>query len=247
MKRVLLALACTALAAVPLRANPFEDFRNNAVQSVLVPFARDLGGLFGASDFHSARVPGLAGFDIGLVTAIQFEPSDGNLALKNAGVQAFGLPLLIAEAGLPFGLGVFLRGLPIQGATIFGGGVRYQIHKSGLMIAIPDISVTVGYDKLTHDVLDLSHLGGSVQASFNLPIVKPFVGLGYDSTEIKVKTTTGAAAILAGSTAKGKGSRLTVGANLTLIPFTYLFGSYSLLHGESGAQVGLGVRFGGVL
>jgi len=228
--------------AAPAAANPIQDFKNQATQGVLKPFARDFGGLLGASDFHSARVSGLGGFDVGILGSVQFKPSRDNVALKNTGVQAFGVPLLRVEAGLPLRLGVFLRGVSAYGATLIGGGVRYQIYKSGLIMAIPDIAVTVGYDTLRHSILDLNHLGGSIQASFNIPVIKPFAGFGYDSTQIKVAEP----AALAGLKATATGTRLTLGVSMTPFPFSYIFGAYSLMHGESGAQFGVGARFGGL-
>jgi len=246
MKHPFIAAAALALGvASGARANPYEDFKNQVSATLIEPFAKDLGGIIGSTDFHSARVPGVPGFDVGVAASVQFEPAAENLALKNAGVEEFGLPMVRAEAGLPFGFSVFLRGIGGGGASLVGGGARYQIYKSGLLLAIPDVAVTAGYDKLGHDVMDVTHFGGSVQASWNIPIIKPFVGVGFDSTKVEVKQAV--AVGVAGLEATGKGSRMTVGATLTLIPFTYLFGSYSILHGESSAQGGLGVRFGGIL
>lgn len=244
--RLPLAVLGLFLAAVPCRSNPFDDFRAEAGARFAVAgtaFAKDFGGLIGAADFHSARLPKLGGFDVGVSAAAQAEPSTDNTILRAAGVKAFGVPVVRAEAGLPFGFSVFARGVGFQGATLVGGGARYQVYKSGLVVAIPDVAVTLGYDVLNHSVLEISHVGGSVQASFNIPVVKPFVGVGYDSTEVKAKQP----AAIAGAKATGRGERLTLGASLTPFPFTYLFGAYNLLHGESSVSLGLGVRFGGLL
>ena len=132
MREFVLALGAVALAAAPLSASPFDDFKNQAAQGDLEPFARDFGGLIGATDFHSARLPGPGGFDVGVLGSIQFQPSGDNGALKKAGRDVFGLPLLRGEAGLPLGFSVFMRGLPIPRSTIVGGGLRYQIHKGKL-------------------------------------------------------------------------------------------------------------------
>ena len=43
------------------------------------------------------------------------------------------------------------------------------------------------------------------------------------------------------------GTRLTVGASITPFPLTYVFGAYTVAHGQGMAQAGLGMRFGGVL
>jgi len=241
VRKTILALGMAVLTAAPLSAGPFEDFKNQATQGDLKPFAQDFGGLIGATDFHSARLPRLGGVDLGVLGSIQFQPSDDNLPLKNTGRDVFGLALLRGEIGLPFGFSVFMRGIPIRRATVVGGGLRYQIYKSRVM-TIPDVALTSGYDALFNEVVNLYHVGGSLQASFNLPVLKPFFGFGYDSTRIRAKQPV----LLAGSKATGRGSRLTIGVNLTPFPFTYLFASYSLMHGESGAQFGAGARFSGI-
>jgi len=244
IKKALWIMSLTLLAAPPLWAGTIEDIKNQASEALIAPFAKDLGGLVGATDFHSASVPKLGGFDIGLVVSSQSALSDELVAV---GISALAIPMVRAEAGLPFGVSVFVRGTGVQGATLIGGGARYQLYDSGLILAIPDVAVTVGLDKLSHDVLDMSHLGVSVQASFNIPVIKPFIGLGYDRTTVELKQATKIPEQLLPLEATASGTRLTVGANLTLIPFTYLYGAYSLLHDETGIEIGLGIRFGGIL
>jgi len=245
MSKILVAVGLLFGLCSSGHADPYADFRANVAESALKPFAKDFGGLIGASDFHSAKVPKLGGFDIGVSATIQSKPTAENIALTNAGVKAFGIPLVRVEVGLPMGFSVFARGISATGASLFGGGARYQVYKSGLLIAVPDVAVTIGYDALSHDVLKLTHLGFSAQASWNIPIIKPFVGLGFDSTTVEVKQALTTA--LVGISAKGTGVRITAGASLTLIPFTYLYGAYSMLHGQTAVSLGLGVRFGGIL
>jgi hypothetical protein len=246
MRNALFAVLLAAAASAPAQASPFDDLITNLAQSTLKPFAQDFGGLIGATDFHSARVPKLGGFDVGLVGAVQSQPSTDNVALNAAGVDAFGLPLLRVEAGLPLGFSVFARGIGVQSASIIGGGVRYQLYRSGLVMAIPDVAVSAAYDKLTHDNVSLGHFGASVQASFNIPIVKPFAGVGFDTTKATVETNAGPVN-LQGVSATGSGARFTLGASVTPFPFTYLQAAYQNLHGESGFSFGLGVRFGGLI
>ena len=147
-----------------------------------------------------------------------------------------------------FRLQARLRGVAASGVSLVGGGARYQVYDSGLIIAIPDVAVTVGYDKLSHDVIGLKHFGASVQASFNIPILKPFIGFGFDNTTLELKQATDPVlTALLPLEGKKSGTRLTIGANLTLIPFTYLYGAYHRINGQGGASFGLGVRFGGIL
>jgi hypothetical protein len=74
-------------------------------------------------------------------------------------------------------------------------------------------------------------------ASFNIPIVDPYVGVGLDQTELKADSS------ITGLTGKATTSRLEAGVNLTLFPFTYLQLGGVLLSGEIGYTAGLGVKF----
>lgn len=241
----LLALTLILGLAPAASANPFEDFKNQTQNGVLKPFAKDFGALIGASDFHSGKVPKLGGFDVGVYAGIQAKPDDDNLVLKNAGVKAFGLPLARAEVGLPLGFSVFARGVGAQGASLIGGGVRYGVLRPGTLNPMPNVAVSVAYDKLKHDILDLKHFSASVSASYKLPIVEPFIGFGYDSTKITVSAAQNP--LLTELSATATGTRLTGGVNLTLLPFTYFYGAATLANGNVVYTLGLGARFGGLI
>ncbi|HOX23354.1 MAG TPA: hypothetical protein PLL10_07815, partial [Elusimicrobiales bacterium] len=51
--------------------NIFKEFGSRLTADSMKPFAKDLGGLIGSADFHSARVTGFPGFDIGVVGFFQ--------------------------------------------------------------------------------------------------------------------------------------------------------------------------------
>jgi hypothetical protein len=77
-------------------------------------------------------------------------------------------------------------------------------------------------------------------ASFDVPVIKPFAGIGYDRTKIEV---IGVSAALNGLSATANGTRFTLGLKVTPFPLTYVFGAYSILHGAAGYQAGFGVKF----
>ncbi len=221
-------------------ADPFEDFKTNVTTTLLKPFAADLGGLIGGADFNSGRTLSFPGFEVGLATVIQFKPDSDNLVLKNAGVDSFGLPTVQVSAAIPtLGVDVAVRGLSVSGLSIVGGGLKYGVYKSGIAKFIPDVSVSAFYDTIKYDYFKGNHYSFNVSASFDIPVIKPFVGLGYDKTKLEIKNVAG----LNGIKAKAGETRMTVGAKITPFPFTYLYGAYSMLHGNSGAQMGLGIKF----
>ena len=222
-------------------ADPFEDFKTNVSSALLKPFVADLGGLIGGADFNSGRTLSFPGFEVGLATVIQFKPDSDNLVLKNAGVDAFGLPMVQVSAAIPtIGVDAAVRGLSVSGLGIVGAGLKYGVYKSGIAKFIPDVSVSAFYDTIKYDYFKGNHYSFNVAASFDIPVIKPFIGLGYDKTTLEIKNVS---VLLNGVEAKAGETRMTVGAKVTPFPFTYLYGAYSMLHGNTGAQLGLGIKF----
>ncbi|MEA3307647.1 MAG: DUF6588 family protein [Elusimicrobiota bacterium] len=225
-------------------ADPFEDFKADLIARAgaqLKPFAKDLGGLIGGADFSSGRTLSFPGFEVGLNTVIQFKPDSDNLLLKDADVDAFGLPTVQVSAAIPtIGVDACVRGLSVSGLSIVGGGLKYGVYKSGIAKFIPDVSVSAFYDTVKYDYFKGNHYSFDVAASFDIPVIKPYIGFGYDKTKLETKNIGSG---LDGIEAKASGTRMSIGAKVTPFPFTYLYGAYSMLHGNTGAQMGLGIKF----
>ncbi|MBI4423692.1 MAG: hypothetical protein HY554_08195 [Elusimicrobia bacterium] len=242
--KILLALpllAALAALAAPASATPWGDAHNRATAGNLRAFASDLGGLLGGASFHSGRSLGFPGFDVGVVAMTQFRPAQDNAILRGSGVKGFGLPLVQAEFGLPLRTDVIVHGATGAGAQVAGGGLRFGALRSGMLVRIPDVAVSAFADRLTHDQFTANHYAVNASASWHLPILQPYAGVGYDVTNVELKTSVVPG--LAGSEATAQGVRLTAGVAVTPLPFVYLFGAYSIRHGASGADAGLGVRF----
>lgn len=248
MKKITVMVSLLALTmfvfANSAKADSFEDFKAQIQElgkTYIKPFAEDFGGLIGGADFNSGRTVGFPGFDVGLVLVAQSKPNDDNRILKNAGVDAFGIPFLQGSIGLPLvGMDVAVRGIAYSGLTILGGGIRYSFHKSGIAKFIPDVMVSGFYDVINYDYFKGSHYSLNASASFDIPVVKPFVGIGYDNTEIKIKDVSATLNGISDSTGK---IRYTAGIKLIPFPFLYVFGAYSIFHGQSGYQLGAGAKF----
>ncbi|MEF3279753.1 MAG: hypothetical protein K6357_02140 [Elusimicrobiota bacterium] len=219
----------------------YDDFRDNFLKDYLEPFVKDFGGVLGANDFNTARNLGFPGFDVGFDFAIQKEPSSDNRILKKSDVKSFGMPLVHASVGVPLtGMDATLRGFSYSGLNIIGGGLRYKIFKSGMFTKfMPDLSVMAFYDNITFDYFEGSHISFDLVGSWDLPIVKPFVGAGLDRTKLEVKDIDN----FDGESETVSKTRYTFGVKFCPIPLIYLYGAYSRLHGESGYNFGLGVRF----
>ena len=247
MKKTVLIAAAFALSALlsgPAKAGIADDFTKNLTKSAMEPFAADIGGLIGQTDFHTGRTVGFPGFDVGAAVNGQFAPSKGNTILETAAVKTFAVPMIQGTIGLPFGFEACVRGIGYSGNTLIGGGLRYSIMRNTVAKFLPDISAGVFYDKFKNDAFDLNHYSGSVIASFDIPVVKPYIGVGFDTTKLtaQVPSTSGLPVAVGDSVTVTK-PRMSVGINITPFPLTYVYGAYSWLHVSNGFSAGLGARF----
>ena len=247
-----LAAVLTVSFTSGLWATPFDDFKKQIIGDTkaqagteLKPFAKDLGGLIGGADFNSGRSLSFPGFDVGLTGTVQSKPSSDDVLLKNAKVNSFGVPMLQGAVALPIiGTDVMVRGITYSGFSVIGGGLRYPIFKSGTLTKfIPDISASAFYDSINFKYFTGTHMSADVAASYDLPIIKPFAGIGYDRTKLKVTGVSTGPTGLNGIDATSSKLRYTIGAKIIPFPLLYVFGAYTILHSETGFNVGAGVRF----
>ncbi len=245
MKKLMLSVCLLPLLAAGAKADPFSDFKKITTDAYIKPFAADLGGLIGANDFNSGRSIGFPGFEAGIDAAIQAKPSSDNRILRDAKVNAFGLPMAHAGAALPLvGADVMVRGVGYSGFSIIGGGLRVPVLKSGTLTKfIPDVSVSAYYDVINYDYFKGTHLSLDAAASFDIPVIKPYVGVGLDRTRLEVKGLSGASAALNGTAGTISKPRYTIGVRLSPMPLLYVYGAYNILHGQTGYSVGAGLKF----
>ncbi len=235
------AFTVTVVLQTGAWANPFGEFKSRVQTQLIKPFAKDIGGIIGGSDFNSGRVLGFPGFDAGLAGVVQFKPDSDNLIFTNAKVKEFGLPVVYASFGLPYSVDAVLRGMSASDITLIGGGLRYGVYKSGLAKFVPDVTASVFFDKLAHDYFDVTHYSLDIHASMDIPVIKPFIGVGYDNTKVEIKASNNP--LITGLSDTAKEMRYTLGAKFSPVPLIYVFGAYSIFHGSPGAQIGAGARF----
>ncbi len=242
MKKILFVALTLCVFLSSLFAGPFDDFKQYFQNNYLKPFVKDFGGVVGANDFSSGRTVGFPGFDIGFDLAVQRKPSPDNLILKNAGVDAFGIPMIHASVGIPFiGFNVILRGFDYSGLRLIGGGVGYNIFKSGMLSKfMPDLSALFYYDSVDFKYFKGSHISFDVVGSWDLPIVKPFVGGGIDKTRLETKNLGVGLDGISESVSK---TRYSFGLRFCPIPLAYIYAAYSKLHSQNAYNFGLGIRF----
>ena len=244
MKRnaVLLVLALFSAASASA-SDQFGGFQQYVDRGSLKPFARDLGGILGSATFHNGRSLGFSGFDIGIRGGMQFRPSRGNEVLIKNGVKAFGLPWVQAEIGLPFLIDGYIRGISYQGLTIAGGGLRYGFKKIGTNPWTPQFLISGSAHSVSHKDFSASHMGANLVASFGSGVAIPYIGAGVDRTRVVVRAVPTIDPTLVGEAVTTLASRFTVGVSLRPYSFLYLHTAYTLMHGQSGLDSGLGIRF----
>lgn len=242
IKGIFCFISLLLFLSLDIFAGPFDDFKQYFQQNYFKAFVKDFGGVLGANDFSSGRALGFPGFDIGFNLAIQKEPSSNNRILKDADVKSFGIPIIHASVGLPFtGLDVILRGFSYSNLKIIGAGLRYNIFKSGMFTKfMPDLSSVVYYDKIDFNYFKGNHLSFNIVASWDIPVIKPFIGAGIDKTKLETKNLGFG---LDGIDETSTKTRYTMGLRFCPLPLVYVYGAYSIIHSETGYNLGLGVRF----
>jgi hypothetical protein len=241
MNKLILA-ALSLFLAFPAHASLEDDFRRQATEGALKPFARDIGGVLGAASVDPGRRLGFPGFEAGIATGIQFRPDRDNRILRASGASAFGVPLLYGAVGLPLGLDVAAHGVKVRGITVYGAGLRYSIFPLPVVgKAGPTAGLGFWADRATHETFDLTHYAFNASAGWALPLITPFVNAGLDVTKLQV--TASNIPGVSGMKVWTQASRFGGGVDLTPLPFTRIRAAYQNLHGLPGATLDLLVKF----
>ncbi len=253
-RRILAAALLAALAVRPALADNFGGFQQFADRDSLKPFARDLGGVLGSATFHSGRVLGFSGFDVGPRMGMLFYPSKGNKIMRNNGVKGFGMPWFQAEVGMPLRIDGFIRGASFEGLTVAGGGLRLGIFKGTDKPWSPHFLLSASAHSAVHQHFSATQVGHNWVLSSGLPRFVLFGGGGFDWTRLVARASALDPA-LAGATVTVFEPRGTVGLKVkpfdvdpqskawNWLNFFYLSGAYVYTHGQSGAEAALGLRF----
>ena len=99
---------------------------------------------------------------------------------------------------------------------ILGAGLRYGVFKHTVAKMLPDLTVSAFYDALNNDYVKFRHYSFDVTAGFDLPVVKPYVGIGFD--ESKLETKVNGVGVSAGEDTKSSEFRFMAGVSANPIP-----------------------------
>lgn len=232
MKKLFVALCSIFVLTVSATAssNISNDFRDHySASSNLAAYNKDINTLIGLADFHTGKATSFPGFDIGATFTTVKVSKDNNISSENYLMTGF----LTAETYVPVvGVTVALRGTGFNGFESIGGGLKYSYD----FLDIAHLSLAGFYDRAKTDYYTTDHYSASAVVSASLPIVTPYIGLGYDYGDFSVRRI--------GNRFTSDGSmRYTAGVNLHPFPFIYVFGAYTKTSGNQGFNGGLGFNF----
>lgn len=226
MKKIFAAVLFALCATVPAFASMNSDFHDNFRLGALADYNRDVATMMGLADFHTGRGVTFPGFDVGVSVAAVKTASD-NFSSEDY----LYAPFITAETQLPlFNLGIALRGTKYDGFQSLGGGVKW--HGS---LAFVNLSAGAFYDRYGTDYYDGDHYSASV----NILFLTPYVGIGYDYSEMKVKDM----GVYSGEKADDGLVRYTAGVNFHPLPLFYVYGAYTYTKYSHGFQGGIGLNF----
>ena len=230
MKKIFAAVLFAFAFALPASASMNSDFADHFSVGGLADYNRDISTMIGLADFHTGKGVTFPGFDIGASVSAVKTASD-NFSSEDY----LYAPFITAETQLPlFNLGIALRGTKYDGFQSLGGGVKW--HGS---LAFVNLSAGAFYDRYGTDYYDGDHYSASASASVNILFLTPYVGIGYDYSEMKVKDM----GVYSGEKADDGLVRYTAGVNFHPLPLFYVYGAYTYTKYSHGFQGGIGLNF----
>lgn len=196
MKKILSVCAVLCFASTIVLAGPFGKFNEvldsvseEQAQKYLNNLASDLGNIMTGGSFSAAAAFGVSGIDVHL--KINYNKISNEI-MEAEGINELYVPMLTGGIRLSDQLDILAKYGYLQDTNIYGGGLRLLVFE-GRDFVIPSISVHGMYTILNSDdgenKLDGNNLGLGAVATFNLPIVTPYIGVGWDKTMAKPKSS----------------------------------------------------------
>ncbi len=231
---ILLSLAFVS----PASSAEYDGFRGVS-SADLKPFARDLGGLLGSGSNQTARPLGFAGFDVGVRAVAQLKPSHNDTVLRKN--SAFGTGFVQAEIGMPYRIDGFVRGGSYEGVAVAGGGLRYGLWNvsdekykiNAMLVGMANMAAQRYFYAV--------HFNTSLVCSLNVPVISPYLGVGYDFTRLEVQSAVSDPS-LSGAGVSVAEPRYTAGLRAKL-NLGYLAGGVTYTHDRMLVNASAGFRF----
>lgn len=227
MKKILIAALLTFAFSVPALAGMNGDFHGNFKEAGFADYNRDISTMIGLTDFHTGKTATFPGFDIG-ATVSAVKTSDGSFSDEDYQYA----PFIFAETQIPvIGMGIAARGTSYNDFQSIGAGLKWSGN-----LALVHFAASAFYDKYSTDYYKGDHYSASASASVNVLLFTPYIGIGYDYSEMETKNMN------FHKTDDGV-VRYTAGVNFHPIPLLYVYAAYTYTKYNQGFQGGLGISF----
>lgn len=196
MKKIFLIICFICMTEVLSYASPFDKFNsvldsatNQQAQRYLDNLASDLGSVMTGGSFGVSSSLGIANFNLNIKLS---NINVSNEIMDAAGTSVLYMPIVQAEFGLPYDVDLIGRYSHFYDSNLYGLGARYAVYDS-TVILIPSVSVQGIYSMLKtssgDNKLDADNIALGAVATFNVPFVTPYIGLGWDTTNLKPKSS----------------------------------------------------------
>lgn len=197
MKKVFLIFGFVCFMGASAFAGPFDKFNsvldgattNKQAQKYLDNLASDLGSVMTGGSFGVSSSLGLANFNLNIKLA---NTNVSNEIMDAEGTTVLYMPILQAEVGLPYDVDLIGRYSYSYDSSLYGLGARYTVYDSSVMF-IPSVSVQGIYSILKTSAgdnkLDTDNIALATVATFGIPFVTPYVGIGWDKTTVKPQSS----------------------------------------------------------
>ena len=196
MKKLLSVCAVLCFMSITAFAGPFSKMNlllNNVpeeqAQKYLDNLASDLGNIMTGGSFSASAAFGVSGIDLHL--KVNYNKITNEI-MEAEDIHELYVPMLTGGIRLTEELDILAKYGYLQDTNIYGGGLRYLVFE-GKDFVIPSISVHGMYTLINADdgenKLDGNNLGLGATATFNLPIVTPYIGVGWDKTIVNPKSS----------------------------------------------------------
>ena len=196
MKKIFMLVSVLCFASTIAFAGPFgkmnevlDNATDEQAQDYLDNLASDLGNIMTGGSFSASAVLGVSGIDLHL--KINYNKITNEI-MEAEMINELYVPMLTGGIRLSDQLDILAKYGYVEDANIYGGGLRCLVFE-GRDLVIPSISIHGMYTIMKVDdgsnKLDGNNLGLGAVATFNLPVVTPYVGLGWDKTIAKPKSS----------------------------------------------------------
>lgn len=253
MKKILI-INIILLIAVYLYSDIFTEIKNKFEKEYVDPLTKDLtgvtcNGILNHSDalgWFNMSHPVLG---VNFRSYVPMKKVSENLKDIAKGLTQgyIFLPVAQLEKGLPWNIDIIFRGIGYGDILFLGGGLKYSFLKLPPVVPVIHFSVAGFYNVLSiEEVLSLNSMSLNTCISLSIPVIKPYVVIGYDRGNLTIDKKFLDTRGLQLSELKGEFSgsmRYEAGLNLYLLPFVYINCSYSHIYGDEGFSAGLGITF----